>query len=97
MPSEIEGKLTLGLTPTSKGPKLGSSIERPADLKLTLKQCSNRGNYITLGQEEDNIRSRQLAQDADLTCLIIYTVFLNPWTYDYRANVFYWGHDSMLL
>ena len=87
----------MGLLPLPKAPKLDWSIEGPADLKLTLKQCSNRGNYITLGQEEDNIRSRQLAQDADLTCLIIYTVFLNPWTYAYRANVFYWGHDSMLL
>ena len=25
------------------------SIKMPADLKLTLKQCSNRGNYTTLG------------------------------------------------
>ena len=84
MPSEIEGKLTLGLTPTSKGPKLVSSIDRPADLKLTLKQCSNRGNYTILEQEKDDIRGRQLAQGADLTCMIIYDVFLIPWTFAYQ-------------
>ena len=96
MPSEIEGKLTLGLTPTSKGPKLGSSIERPADLKLTLKQCSNRGNYTILEQEDD-IRSRQLAQGADLTCMITYDVFLIPWTFAYQSNVLYHGHNSMIV
>ena len=69
----------------------------PADLKLTLKQWSNRGNYTTLGREEDDIRSRQLAQDADLTCMIIYNVFLIPWTYAYQSNVFYHGHNSMLI
>ena len=47
---EIEGKLTLGLTPTSKGPKLDWSIERPDDLKLPLKQCSEE--TTTLGREE---------------------------------------------
>ena len=61
-----------------KAPELDWSIERPADLKLTLKQRSNRGNYTTLGREEDDVRSRQLAQDADLTCVIIYNVFLIP-------------------
>ena len=56
----------------------------PADLKLTLKQCSNRGKDTTLGREEDDITSRQLAQDADLTFMIIYNVFLIPWTYAYQ-------------
>ena len=73
------------------------SIERPADLKLTLKQCSNRGNYTTLGQEEDDIRSRQPSQDAYLTFMIIYKVFLIPWTYVYQSHVFYHGHNSMLV
>ena len=80
-----------------KAPELDWSIERPADLKLTLKQRSNRGNYTTLGREEDDVRSRQLAQDADLTCVIIYNVFLIPWTYAYQSRIFYYGHDSMLV
>ena len=57
MYSETEGKLTLGLIPTSKGwtdywtnlerasLNTGLPRERTADLKLTLKRCSNRGNY----------------------------------------------------
>ena len=68
--------------PLPKAPKLDWSIERPADLKLTFNQCSNRGNYATLGWGDD-VRSRQLAQDADLTFMIIYNVFLIPWTYAY--------------
>lgn len=40
------------------------TTEGTADLKLTLKQCSNRGRAtLTPGQEGDNIRSRQPAQD----------------------------------
>ena len=66
------------------------------DLKLSSKQSSNRGNYNTWGWE-DNIRSRLPAQDADLTFTIIYNVFLIPWTQDYQPNVFYHGHDSMLV
>ena len=61
MPSDIEGKFILRLTPTSKGPpKLDLSIERHTDLKLTLKRCSEETALTTLGQEDD-IRSRQLA------------------------------------
>ena len=97
MPSETEGKLTIGLTPTSKGPpKLDLSIERHTDLKLTLKRCSEETALTTLGQEDD-IRNRQLAQDAGLTFMIIYNVFLIPWTYAYQSNAFYHGHDSILV
>ena len=39
------------------------SIERTAALKLTLKQCSDNKETPTPGREED-IRSRQLTQDA---------------------------------
>ena len=38
----------------------------------------------TLGWEEDNIRSRQLAKDADLIHMIIYNIFLIPWIYAYQ-------------
>ena len=82
MPSEIDSWVNSHF---QKAPKLDWSIW-PADLKLTLKQHWNRGNYTTLGQEEDDIRSRQLAQDADLTFMIIYNVFLIPWTYAYQSN-----------
>ena len=50
-----------------------------------------------LGREEDDIRRRQLAQDGDLTFMIIYNVFLIPWTYAYQSHVFNHGHDSMLI
>ena len=53
MPSEIEGKLTLGLTPTSKGPKLDWAIERLADVNLTLKQYSEG----TTLQEDEKMTS----------------------------------------
>ncbi|KAB0361973.1 hypothetical protein FD755_010348 [Muntiacus reevesi] len=46
MHSEIEGKLTLRLIPTSKGPYTGLV-------------------YREDRREEDNIRGRQLAQDAE--------------------------------
>ena len=39
------------------------STERTADIKITLKQCSEE-TTLTPGQEEDSIRSRQLTQDA---------------------------------
>ena len=29
--------------------------------------------------------------------MIIYNVFWIPWTYAYQSNVFYHGHDSMLV
>ena len=72
------------------------SIERLADLKLTLRRGSKRRNCTTLGEEDDS-RSRQLAQDADLVCMIVCNVFLIPWTYAYQSNVFYHGHNSMLV
>ena len=48
-----------------RAPALDWPIERTADLKLTLKQCSNRGETaLTPRQEKDNIRSRWLFLDA---------------------------------
>ena len=41
------------------------SIERTADLTLTLKQCSDSKETPMPGREED-IRSRQLTQDVGL-------------------------------
>ena len=90
---EIEGKLTLGLTPTSKA----GLVYREACWSQTLLKTMLRGNYTILGWEKDDIRSRQLALDAYLTCMIIYSVFLIPWTYPYKSNVFYHGHDSMIV
>ena len=33
----------------------------------------------------------------DLICMIIYNVFLTSWTFKYESNVFYHGHDPMLV
>ena len=49
------------------------STERTADIKITLKQCSEE-TTLTPGQEEDNIRS-SLPKMLDLTRMIIYNVF----------------------
>ena len=38
-------------------------MEKTADLKLTLKQCPKE-KYAAPGREEENIRSKQLSQDA---------------------------------
>ena len=49
---------------SQRAPALDWPIKRTADLKITLKQRSNRGKTtLTPGREEDDIRSRQLAQD----------------------------------
>ncbi|KAB0362028.1 hypothetical protein FD754_006184 [Muntiacus muntjak] len=53
MHSETEGKLTLGLTPTSKDPYPGLVYREDAQRNL---------NYT--GMKENDIRGRQLAQDA---------------------------------
>ena len=48
---------------SQRAPALNWPIERTADLKITLKQRSNRGETtLTLGREEDNIRNRHLVQ-----------------------------------
>ena len=33
----------------------------------------------------------------DLIHMISYNVFLTSWTFAYKLNVFYHGHDSMLV
>ena len=49
---------------SQRAPALDWPMEWVADLKITSKQCSNKGETtLTPGREEDNSRSRQLAQD----------------------------------
>ena len=64
MHNETEGKLTLRFIPTSKGPYTGLVYREDSWPDLTLKWCSSRRNYTTPGWEDDNIRGKQLAQDA---------------------------------
>ena len=66
MHNETEGKLTLRLIPTSKGPYTGLGYREDSWPDLTLKWCSSRRNYTTPGWEDDDIGVRQLAQDARL-------------------------------
>ena len=66
MHNETEGKLTLRLIPTSKGPYTGLVYREDSWPDFTLKWCLSRRNYTTPGWEDDNIRGRQLAQDAGL-------------------------------
>ena len=65
MHNETEGKLTLRLIPTSNGPYIGLVYREDSWPDLTLKWCSSRRNYTTPGWEDDDIRGRQLAQDAE--------------------------------
>ena len=74
------------------------TTEGAADLKHTLKQCSNRGRAtLTPGQEGDNIRSRCLPKILDPIRMIIYNDFLTSWISAYKSNVFYHGHSPMLV
>ena len=66
MHNETEGKLTLKLIPTSKGPYTELVYREDSSPDLTLKWCSSRRHYTTLGWEGDDIRGKQLAQDAGL-------------------------------
>ena len=52
---------------SQRAPALDWSIERVADFKITLKQCSSRGEItLTPGQEEHDNRRKQFAQDPQL-------------------------------
>ena len=96
MPSETKGNMILGLTPTFKA----GLVYREACWLQTHLKTMLRGNYTTLGWEEENIRRRQLAQDADLICMIIYNVFLIPWTYSLSIKCFLsctWFYASLKL
>ena len=64
MHNETEGKLTLRLISTSKGPYTGLVYREDSWPDLTLKWCSNKKKYTTPGWKDSNIRGRQLAQDA---------------------------------
>ena len=94
MHNETEGKLTLRLIPTSKGPYSGLVYGEDSWPDLTLKWCSSRRNYTTSGWEDDDIRGGQLAQDA------------GPDSYDHswllrplhiNQMLFYHKPDSMLV
>ena len=63
MHNETEGKLTLRLISTSKGPYSGLVYREDSWPDLTLKWCSSKRNYPPPGWEDDII-GRQLAQDA---------------------------------
>lgn len=69
-----------------KAPAPDWFIERTAHLKIILKQSSD-GGETTLAWEEDDIRSRQLAQDAGPDSYNDYNVSLT-WTFAYESNVF---------
>ena len=56
MHNETEGKLTLRLIPTSKGPYTGLVYKEDSWPDLTLKWSSNRGE-TTLQQDENTMTS----------------------------------------
>ena len=86
MYSETEGKLTLGLIPTSKGwtdywtnlerasLNTGLPRERTADLKLTLKRCSEE-TALYWDEKKTTSGVDSLPKMLDLICMIIYNVF----------------------
>ena len=63
MHRKIEGKSTLRLILTSKDPYTGLPYRANSWPDHTLERCSNRRNCIILGQDDDDIRSRQVVQD----------------------------------
>ena len=52
-----------------------------------------------LHQDEKKTVSKvdSLSKMQDLICMIIYNVFLTSWTFAYGPDVFYLGHNSMLV
>ena len=77
MQNETEGKLTVRLIPTSKGPYTGLVYREESWHDLTLKWCSNRGE-TTLHQDEKTMTSQvdSLPKMLDLILMIIYNVCL---------------------
>ena len=67
---QTEKKLTLTLIPTSKGLYTGLVYKKYSWPDLTLKWRSNRRNGTIPGWEDDDIRGRQLTQDAGPTWLV---------------------------
>ena len=43
------------------------------------------------------LEADSLLKMLDLIHMISYNVFLTSWTFAYKSNVFYHGHDSMLV
>ena len=77
MHSEMEGKLTLRLIPTSNVPYTRLIYREDSWPDLTLKWCSNRGE-TTLHQDEKMTTSEldSMPKMMDLIHMIIYNVFL---------------------
>ena len=92
---ETEGKLTFRLIPTSKGLYTGLVYREDSWPDLTLKWCSNRGE-TTLHQDGKMTTSEVdgLPKMLDLIHMIIYNVFLTSWTFAYKSNLFYHGHET---
>ena len=74
MHNETEGKLTLRLIPTSKGPYIGLVYREDSWPDLTLAQTGE----TTLNQDEKTATSEadSLSKMLDLIRMIIYNVFL---------------------
>ena len=103
MHNKTEGKLTLRLIPTSKGPYTGLVYREDSWPDLTLKWCSIRRNCTTPGWEDDDIKGRQLVQDARTDSFIIIYVWsfiMFSWLLrplHINQMLFYHRPDSMLV
>ena len=98
MHNETEGKLTLRLIPTSKGPHPGLGYGEDSWPYLTLKWCSNRGE-TTLHQDEKRTLSEV---DSLLRCwtwfiwsFIMFSWLLRP--LHINQMLFYHRPDPMLV
>ena len=76
MQNETEGKLTLRLIPTSKGPYTGLFYSEESWHGLTLKWCSNRGETTLHQDEKTTSEVDNLPKMLDLIRMIIYNSFL---------------------
>ena len=98
MHNETEGKLTLRLISTSKGPYSGLVYREDSWPDLTLKWCSNRGESI-LHQDETMTTSEvdSLPKILDLICMIfiMFSWLLRP--LHTNQMLFYHRPDTMLV
>ena len=76
MHNETEGKLTLRLIPTSKGPYTGLIYREDNWRDLTLKRCSNRGETALHQDKMQTSEVDSLPKMLDLIHMITYNVFL---------------------
>ena len=73
---ETEGKLTLRLIPTSKGPYPGLVYREDSWPDLTLKWRSNRGETVLHQDEKITSEVNSLPKMLDLIRMIIHNVLL---------------------